>query len=208
VGSAHRTVPWLRTGEAGVTEWAGTSILTTPRLSLRAFRREDLPLYAAMNSDPEVVRYLGGPLTAEQSDAMAGYAQQYFARDGLGLLAVERLSDGAFLGMCGLHRLQSYPEDVEVAWRLAAAHWGHGYATEAATAWLTHGFSSLGLQRIISMTDPPNLRSLAVMHRLGMLFDHSAVVEEEGERFQAVVHAVTAEQWHSRASRPACACTG
>ncbi len=190
-----------------MTEWAGTTILTTPRLRLRTFRRENLPLYAAMNRHPEVVRYLGGPLTAEQSDAMAEYAQQYYARDGLGLLAVERLTDGAFLGMCGLHRLRFYPDDVEVAWRFAAAYWGHGYATEAATAWLTHGFSTVGLQRIISMTDPPNVRSLAVMHRLGMLFDHQAEVEEDGERFQAVVHAITAEQWRSRALLPACSCT-
>ena len=188
-------------------DWAGTSILTTPRLRLRAFRREDLPLYAAMNRDPEVMRFLGGPLSEDQSNAIAEHAQRYYAREGLGLLAVERLADGAFLGMCGLHRLQSYPDDVEVAWRFAAAHWGQGYATEAATAWLTHGFGTVGLQRIISMTDPPNLRSMAVMHRLGMLFDHRAEVEEDGERFLAIVHAVTAEQWQSRASRPACACT-
>jgi hypothetical protein len=49
--------------------------------------------------------------------------------------------------MCGLHHQESFPDDVEVAWRLVHEHWGHGYATEAATAWLDHGFGPLGLPR-------------------------------------------------------------
>jgi hypothetical protein len=109
----------------------------------------------------------------------------------LGLLAVERRQDGAFLGMCGLHHLHSYPNDIEVAWRLARAHWGQGYATEAATGWLDHAFGALGLPRVISITEPANLRSLAVMGRLGMVFDHQAEVEEDGVVFQAVVYAIT-----------------
>ena len=161
-------------------EWNGTVVLTTPRLLLRTFRRDDLPLYAALNADPEVARYLGGPLSRQDSDDIAEWAQECYAREGLGLLAVERRRDGAFLGMCGLHHQQSYPDDVEVAWRLAYEHWGRGYATEAATGWLDHGFGTLGLPRVIAITDPPNLRSLAVMRRLGMVFDHEAEVEDNG----------------------------
>jgi RimJ/RimL family protein N-acetyltransferase len=99
--------------------------------------------------------------------------------------------------MCGLHHQRSYPEDVEVAWRLAREHWGHGYATEAATGWLDHGFGTLNLPRVISITDAPNLRSLAVMRRLGMVFDHEAEIEDMGVVFQAVVYAITREQWRS-----------
>ena len=102
--------------------------------------------------------------------------------------------------MCGLHHQESYPDDVEVAWRLAREHWGHGYATEAATGWLDHAFGTLHLPRVISMTDPPNLRSLAVMRRLGMTFDHEAEIEDMGMVFQAVVYAITAEQWRSGAA--------
>ena len=179
-------------------DWDGTVAWTTPRLLLRTFRRDDLPLYAALNAHPDVVRYLGGPLSREDSDDIAAWAQELYAREGLGLLAVERRRDDAFLGMCGLHHQQSYPDEVEVAWRLAYEHWGHGYATEAATAWLDHAFGPLGLPRVISITDPPNLRSLAVMRRLGMVFDHEGEVEDEGEVFQAVIYAITAEQWHAR----------
>jgi RimJ/RimL family protein N-acetyltransferase len=87
-----------------------------------------------------------------------------------------------------------------VAWRLAREHWGQGYATEAATGWLDHGFGTLHLPRVISITDPPNLRSLAVMGRLGMVFDHEAEIEDMGMVFQAVVYVITAEQWRSGAA--------
>ena len=183
-------------------DWDGTVVLITPRLFLRTFRRQDLPLYAALNADPEVVRYLGGvPLTREHSDSIAEWAQERYAEEGIGLLAVERREDGAFLGMCGLHHQSSYPDDVEVAWRLAHEHWGHGYATEAATGWLDHAFGPLDLPRVISITDPPNVRSLAVMRRLGMVFDHEAEVEDEGKVFQAVVYSITAVRWRSRYGR-------
>lgn len=183
-------------------EWNGTVVLTTPRLVLRTFRRDDLPHYAALNAHPEVFRYLGGePLTRQHSDEIAEWAQQVYAEEGIGLLAVERREDGVFLGMCGLHHQQSYPDDVEVAWRFAYEYWGNGYATEAATAWLDHGFDTLAFPRIISITDTPNERSLAVMRRLGMTFDHAAQIEDEGETFDAVIYSITAERWRERAGR-------
>jgi len=180
-------------------EWSGTLISTTPRLILRTFREDDLPVYAALNAHPEVVRWLGGePLTREHSDSIAEWAQELYEEEGIGLLAVERAEDGLFLGMCGLHHLASFPDEVEIGWRLAYEHWGQGYATEAATGWLDLAFGPLGLDRVISTTDPPNVRSLAVMRRLGMTFDREAQVEDEGILFDAVVYAITAERWLSR----------
>ena len=180
-------------------DWNGDVILTTPRLVLRTFRRDDLPLYAALNADPEVARYLGGPLTRERSDDIAEWAQERYREEGLGLLAVERRQDKAFLGMCGLHHQESYPDDVEIGWRLAHEYWGNGYATEAATAWLGHAFGPLGLPRVISITDRPNVRSLAVMARLGMTFDHEAEVVDDGIVFQAVVYSISRDRWLGRA---------
>jgi RimJ/RimL family protein N-acetyltransferase len=187
-------------------EWDGATVLTTPRLRLRTFRPDDLPLYAALNADHEVVRFLGGPLSRDESDAIAEYAQGLHAREGIGLLAVERAEDGVFLGMCGLHHVTDWYPDIEVAWRLARRYWGHGYATEAAAAWLRHGFTTLDLPRVISIADrePPNVRSIAVMRRLGMVRDHDAdLVDETGEPFAAVVHSITAAQWRSGPGRTA-----
>jgi RimJ/RimL family protein N-acetyltransferase len=188
-------------------EWNGIVVLTTPRLLLRTFRRDDLAHYAALNADLEVVRYLGGvPMTQEGSDQMADWAQERHAQEGIGLLAVERRADGAFLGMCGLHHLDWYPDDVEIGWRFAREHWGNGYATEAASAWLGHAFEVLQLPRVISVSDVPNLRSIGVMHRVGMLFDHAAELEAGGVVFAAVVHSITADQWRTRSGRPGCGC--
>ena len=123
-----------------MTEWRGTVVATTDRLTLRTFREDDLPLYAALNVDPEVVEYLGGALSREDSDDIAAYANDLHASDGIGLLAVERTADGQFMGMCGVHVLDWYPDDLEVGYRFARAYWGQGYATEAARAWLRIAF--------------------------------------------------------------------
>jgi RimJ/RimL family protein N-acetyltransferase len=196
VGLTHR-----RPGDeaARVVRWGGTVVLETPRLSLRTFREDDLPLYAALNADPVVTRFLGGPVSSEDSDGIAEWAQELFDREGIGLLAVERREDGAFLGMCGLHHLHAYPDEVEIGFRFAHAYWGHGYCTEAATAWLDHGFRSLGLPRVISITERENTRSLAVMRRLEMTFDHEAELQDGGEPFQAVICSISSEAWLARA---------
>jgi len=181
--------------------WDGTVVVTTPRLLLRTFRRDDLPLYAALNADPKVYEHLGGqPLTRQFSDEIAEWAQECHETEGIGLLAVERREDGAFLGMCGLHHQESYPDEFEVGWRLASQHWGRGYATESARGWLEYGFSQLNVPRIISITEPENVRSVAVMQRIGMVFDHEADVTGDGETFHAVVYAITADQWREQTS--------
>ena len=172
--------------------WIGTTVLTTPRLTLRCFTEDDLGPYAALNTDPEVVEHLGGPVSREYTEEMADWANGLYLREGIGLLAVERTEDAAFLGMCGLHHLDAYPDDIEIAWRFAREYWGHGYATEAARAWLDYGFAVKGLDRVISVTEESNVRSLGVMRRLGMRFDHTARIEEEGMEFDVVVYSVDA----------------
>jgi RimJ/RimL family protein N-acetyltransferase len=182
-----------------MTDWDGTPILRTARLLLRTYRQDDLPHFAALNADPEVMATLGGePLSRSHSDDIAEWAQGRYAAERIGLLAVERCEDGVFVGMCGLHHQRSYPDDLEIGWRLARPYWGHGYATEAATAWLDYAFDELGAPRVISITDRPNVRSLAVMRRLGLTFDHEADVEDDGITFRAVIHAISAADWRAR----------
>lgn len=177
----------------------GEVLLTTPRLILRSWRPADLPPFAALNADPEVMRYLGGPLDTNQADNLAEDIQARFQQRGFGMLPVERRADGAFLGICGINYTPWYPGE-EIGWRLAREHWGNGYATESAAAWMTWAFTELGVARLISVTDVPNLRSVAVMKRLGMSFDHEAELDDEGVSFPAVVHSITAERWRSAQS--------
>jgi RimJ/RimL family protein N-acetyltransferase len=171
--------------------WTGTPVLTTDRLTLRCFREDDLTPYSLLNTQPEVVEHLGGePFSPEYTEEIAAWANGLYEREGIGLLAVERTADGTFLGMCGLHHLDAYPNDIEIAWRFAHEHWGQGYATESASAWLTYGFTVKELARVISVTDEANVRSIGVMKRLGMNFDHRARIEEEGTEFDVVVYSV------------------
>jgi RimJ/RimL family protein N-acetyltransferase len=162
------------------------SDLTTGRLKLRQWRDADLAPFAALNADPEVMRYFPSTLTREQSDEFAGYAHDTIERQGWGLWAVE-VSDGPpFIGFVGLNRVsfeEHFTPAVEVGWRLARPFWGNGYATEAATAAVSFAFERLDLDEVVSFTSRTNEPSIRVMRRLGMRhdvagdFDHPRVAE-------------------------------
>lgn len=175
--------------------WSGETVLTTERLILRAFRREDVPLYETLGQDPVVMQYLGGLWSAEKTLEAAQGANQSLIEHGYGFLAVERRADGVFLGISGLSVEQWYPDDLQVGWRLSQAHWGQGYASEAGRAWLNLAFERTGRNRIISMADVPNARSIAVMQRLGMTFDHEARLRDGEDEFDAAIYAITVERW-------------
>lgn len=145
--------------------------LTTPRLLLRGWREEDREPFAVMNADPLVTRYLAGPMTRRDSDALVDHIQAHWWDWGFGLYAVERRADGAFIGFVGLSHHRALPADVEIGWRLARAAWGAGLATEAATTVRDHAFGELGLPRLIAITTDENLASRRVMDKLGMTFD-------------------------------------
>ncbi len=156
--------------------------LSTPRLVLRRWRPEDRAPFAALNADPEVMEHFPAPLSRAESDAFVDRIEAGFAEHGFGLWAVEVVATGEFVGFTGLSRPRFMP-GVEVGWRLARPAWGHGYASEAARAAVRHGFEAVGLPEIVSFTVPANVRSHAVMRRIGMTrdpdgdFDHPRVPE-------------------------------
>ncbi|MBT2540089.1 GNAT family N-acetyltransferase [Streptomyces sp. ISL-44] len=144
--------------------------LRTDRLLLRRWQESDLEPWAAMNADPEVREHLGALLTREQSDAAVALMQSDFDERGFGWWALESRETGEFIGRAGLDEVDEdmpFP-GVDIGWRLTRSAWGHGYATEAALACLAFGFEVLGLPEIIASTTVNNLRSQAVMRRIGM----------------------------------------
>jgi RimJ/RimL family protein N-acetyltransferase len=156
--------------------------IRTERLVMRRWRDADRDPYAAVNADPEVMRYFAAPPDRADSDAHVDRAEDRFARQGFGLWALEVTATGEFIGFTGLNPMpRGVPGEggVEVGWRLARAAWHHGYATEAARAAVGVAFNGAGLDQIWSMTAVLNRPSQAVMLRLGMtpyaLFDHPAL---------------------------------
>jgi len=143
--------------------------LRTERLLLREWQPGDLQPFAALNADPEVAAFLGGPLTREESDALVERIMSGWRAHGFGLWAVARLEDDAFLGFTGLSIPSWAPEPTpEIGWRLAQSAWGHGYATETAREAMRFAFADLALEALVSYTAVTNVRSRLVMERLGM----------------------------------------
>ncbi|MDC6168027.1 GNAT family N-acetyltransferase [Paucibacter sp. XJ19-41] len=160
--------------------------LNTARLLLRPWRDSDRAPFAALNADPEVMEFFPALQSREQSDASIDLWTAQFAERGWSNWAVELRDSAAFIGFIGLsvpRRQLPFSPCVEIGWRLARAHWGQGLATEGARAALAAGFEQLGLAEIVSFTALTNLRSRAVMERLGMRsdsaedFDHPALPE-------------------------------
>lgn len=147
--------------------------ITTQRLVLRQWLDSDREPFAALNADPEVMRYFPAPLSRDESDAMADRIAELIERQGWGFWAVEHAKDRTFMGFVGLHAPEDLPFSpcTEIGWRLARPYWGCGYATEAALASLSFAFGQLDLSSVVAFTANGNMRSQGVMRRLGMTLE-------------------------------------
>ncbi len=157
--------------------------IETERLLIRTWRPGDRAPYAALNADPAVMRHFPKPLSREESDAMVTRLEAHQEARGFTFWAVEEKDSGDFVGSIGLlvpgFRAPFTP-CVEIGWRLAARHWGKGYASEGAAACLAHGFGPLGLDEIVSFTVPANEPSWKVMRRIGMRRDEDGDFDHPG----------------------------
>lgn len=179
----------------------------TPRLAMRAWRDDHRAPFAAMNADPEVMRYFPSLLSAEQTNAGIDIWRQAFIEASWSNWAVELRESGEFIGFIGLsvpRRQLPCSPCVEIGWRLKRSAWGHGYAAEGASECLRVGFEQLGLQEIVSFTTVANLRSVAVMKRIGMCdaqanFEHPGVPEGSPLRPHCL-YKITRAQWERRES--------
>lgn len=151
-------------------------MLTTDRLLLRRWHESDRAPFAALNADPEVMRYFPSTRTRAESDTMVDRLDAAIEADGFGLWAVERRDSGAFVGFVELSRPSFDPAlvgQVEIGWRLAREAWGQGVATEAAREVVRFAFDPAGadLPALVSFTTATNEPSRRVMRRLGMTHD-------------------------------------
>lgn len=172
---------------------------------LRDWRAADLAPWAAMNADPAVRAYFPEVLTREQSEASVARFRADLDRRGWGWWAVELAATGEFVGFAGLDPVaDGMPfTGVEAGWRLARPAWGHGYATEAARAVVSYGFERPGLAEVLAVAAAGNLRSRAVMDRLGMSHDPADDFDDpevpEGPLRRSVVYRIRAGDRRSTA---------
>ncbi|MEP7089429.1 MAG: GNAT family N-acetyltransferase [Nocardioidaceae bacterium] len=160
------------------------SEIRTARLLMRRWRGTDLEPFAALNADPEVMRFFPGLLDRVDSDRLVERFERHFDEHGYGVWALEVADTGDFIGFTGLNPL---PDGVpgagepEVGWRLAAHAWHRGYASEAARAALHAGLTGVAMPRVWSVTAVLNEPSQAVMRRIGLVrdswFEHPRVPE-------------------------------
>jgi len=177
--------------------------IDTPRLRLRGWREADIePFIRHLNVEP-VMRWLGGVRTVEQQQAVVRERfMAWEAARGFTFWAVERRSDGALLGFCGL-KIADDPQspvegEYEIGWRLREDCWGQGYAKEAAAASLDFAFDRLGAERVVALTVEENAPSWGLMLRLGMVrradLDYDTALWADGP---VIVYEMRRAQWRS-----------
>ena len=140
-------------------------MIETERLLLRPLRVSDVDVFVELHADSQVNRFVGSYSRQQALERLTAIEQQWTVR-GHGLCAIELKSSGEFIGRSGLQYWEQFDE-VELGWTLRAAHWGHGYATEAAQACLAWGFATLDDDYFTALVRPGNDASVRVAEGLG-----------------------------------------
>jgi [ribosomal protein S5]-alanine N-acetyltransferase len=144
-------------------------LIRTARLTLRRWTQQDAVTLQALFDQEDVRRYLfdGTPVSLDRTTALLAMHFSLEQSHGLGYWAA--IHDGSVIGFAGASMSPDEETAVELLYGFLPEHWGRGYATEAATAVIEHARQA-GFRTVIASTDPPNIRSVRVMERLGMNF--------------------------------------
>jgi RimJ/RimL family protein N-acetyltransferase len=186
------------------------STLHTSRLRLEPFAERHIEGLQAMNSCPEVMRYLGGePEARQQTEAGVARVERCWAAWGTSWWAFLGATNGRVVGagcIQYLRREAEPPEDLsslvanpmEIGWRLHPDFWHQGFATEAAQAMATFAFGRFQISELLAVRKPDNIDSRRVMERLGMSFRGL----ESWYGTSVAAHVLSREEWQrGRAAR-------
>ena len=149
-------------------------IAETNRLILREFEVTDASAMFTMDSDPEVLKFIGTPpfTDVKQTEDIISYVRHQYAETGFGRWAVVLKTTGAFIGWAGIklerHQVNGHGDFYDLGYRLLRDHWGNGYASEASRASLEIGFRNKGLAVINASVDAENGASIRVLEKVGL----------------------------------------
>ena len=179
-------------------------LFTSKRLGFRNWTKDDLPEFAKLNADIEVMEHFPKPLTENETLEFIHCLQIHYLRNGFNYFATEILETGEFIGFIGL-AVQDYPSDftpaVDIGWRLKKSAWGKGFAREGANKCLDFAFNDLNLDRVIAVCTEKNTRSENVMKKTGMekigKFKHPGL-KEYPEYEKCICYRINKMQWQHR----------
>ncbi len=157
---------------------------------LRRLEFTDAPFVVALLNEPSFLENIGDRGVRNLDDAhryLRDGPMMMYEKFGFGLWHAARKSDGIAVGMCGLLKRDILP-DVDIGYAYFPAHWGQGYAFEAADATVRHAARKFGLKRIIGVVSDHNVGSIRVLEKLGMKFErmHSMRADEPDVRLYGV----------------------
>lgn len=150
-----------------------TLVTETQRLQLRRLDADDAAFILQLVNEPSWLAFIGDKGVRTLDDARAYIASgpvAMYASHGHGLYRVALKSSGEAIGLCGLIKRDTLA-DVDIGYAFLPAHWGRGYAEEAARATLSHARDSLGMKRVVAIVTPANARSIRLLEKIGLSYD-------------------------------------
>ena len=178
--------------------------LETPRLLLRRFTLDDVDNLVLLDSDPEVMRYLGGgaptPREVIERETLPRFLSYYASGDRYGVWAAIEKTSGTFLGRFIFRpHHDTDPDEFDLGFRLRRSAWGQGYGTEGSLALIRKGFTELGVRRVTASALIGNVASRRVLEKAGLsrvgTYRHAHPERFGGEDPEVVVYALTKEAW-------------
>lgn len=147
--------------------------LETPRTIVRSWQQADIPAYARIVADPEVMRFIadGSVHTYAQAEIFVRTMMRAEQERGWILWAIEAKASGMMIGFCGFGLLDG---KTDFGYRFAREAWGRGIATEVAQAVLNHGVQAYGLSNFTAMAFVENAASIRILEKLGFVFERSS----------------------------------
>jgi RimJ/RimL family protein N-acetyltransferase len=152
---------------------AGVKVVASDRLELREFELDDDAFILRLLNEPSFLRFIGDKGVRTLADAreyLAKGPMESYRRYGFGLYLATLRADGTPIGMCGLVKREGLA-DADVGFAFLPEFWSKGYAAESASAVLEHGRRALHLKRIVAIAAPDNEASIAVLERIGLVFE-------------------------------------